>query len=530
MTRRADAPSNRAAGPSRAWVKVVVPLVFTVIAVAAAEAGMRMVDGYRLTSIRLASSRSRSVMPGSGSGAGSGKWLGETDAWPYVQQLPVAASVDREWFRARFPDRPALQPDAELEARKRRYKSPDDSHENYEWNRREIVGAVCGGERRDIADSLNRFDDVFVFDASDGTDKPTYRFLRQVVYPSGMRTNAFGWRGPEIALNKPPRTIRIAFVGASTTIDPHSEPYSYPELVGLWLNRWAGTHHRDVSFEVINAGREGINSRSIQAIVRQEILPVEPDLVVYYEGSNQFWPADFIGTVLPPRSKVSGPRPTALASYSAIARRVENVVRHAVEPGVEPVKPSIHVGWPGDLDERDPDLSHPRLPIELPHILGDVEIMRRALDEQGARLVMTSFAWIVYPGLVLDPVRDAMIFEYLNGTFWPFTYAHMRRYLDFQSQAFRKYASVHGLDFIDVSGSYPRDPRLFNDAIHMTRAGIHLHAWIAFNGIVPIIERNLAAHEWPRPARRLLREHPGFDGRRLVPMSEVRAACHAAVQ
>jgi hypothetical protein len=139
--------------------------------------------------------------------------------------------------------------------------------------------------------------------------------------------------------------------------------------------------------------------------------------------------------------------------------------------------------------------------------------------------VMTSFEWLVYPGMTLDPQRDAFLFDYLNTKYWPFSYAHMRRLLDFQNRVFRKFASVHGLDFIDIAGAYPRDPRLFDDAIHMTRAGAYLQAWIVFNGLVPVIERHLASHEWPRPDRHVLAHHPAFGERRLVPMTGIRAAC-----
>ncbi len=517
--------------PFTRWglLRVMLLVACTVMALAAAEIAARITDGYRLTSLRLEVSHDRLWPADPEPRSGPQKWRGDADAWPYVRQLPVTPGVDREWFASRPPDRGVPRPDADLEARAKRYKG-DELYANYEWNWEYVVNTVCRGEHRENKELFNRLDDIYVFDPTDGSESPTYRFLRNVTYPTGLRTNTFGWRGPDIPLNKPPRTIRIAFVGASTTVGPHGEPYSYPELVGLWLNRWMEAHHLDISIDAINAGREGVNSRSIQAVVRQEAVPVEPDLVVYYEGSNQFWPADFISTTLPPRSRLSGPQPSVLASYSVIARRVESVVRHAVEPGFEPPKPPLVVNWPPDLDERDPDLAHPHLPIELPHILGDLEIMRRAVDEEGGRFVMTSFVWLVYPGLVLDPVRDAFAYDYLNTMFWPFTYAQMRRFLDFQTQAFRKYAAVHGLDFIDLVAAYPRDPRLFDDGIHMTRAGIHLQAWIAFNGIVPIIERQLASHAWPRPVRHALSRHPAFGERRLVSMTEVRATCNAAAR
>src|SRR5262249_10948598 len=151
----------------------------------------------------------------------------------------------------------------------------------------------------DGGEILDNFDDVFVFDPIDRAPFPRFRFLRNARYPSGLQTNGFGWRGPDVALNKRPASIRIAFVGASTTVGEHGEAYSYPDGIQCLLNRWGQAPHPAIAFETINAGREGVNSNSIQAIVRQEVLPIDPDLVVYYEGSNQFWPANFIGITLP---------------------------------------------------------------------------------------------------------------------------------------------------------------------------------------------------------------------------------------
>jgi hypothetical protein len=61
----------------------------------------------------------------------------------------------------------------------------------------------------------------------------------------------------------------------------------------------------------------------------------------------------------------------------------------------------------------------------------------------------------------------------------------------------------------------------------MTHAGIRLQAWIVFNGLVPVIERRLAAREWPRPVEQVLERHPAFGGRHLVSMNEVQAKCSA---
>ena len=518
-------------GTSGRWLlRVGLLLAVTASALVAGEVITRTIDGYRLTSFRLETSRDAS-WPADARNSPSQKWRADLDALPYVQRLPVAPSVDRGWFTTQFPDRPLPKPDAELAARTARYQPADDMRSNYDWNARFVDGVLCDENRKAEAAPFSEFTDVFLFDPVDGEPFPTYRFLANASYPSGLQTNRFGWRGRDIALSKAPQTVRIAFVGASTTVGYHAYPYSYPELVGMWLNQWAAARHPGIRFEAINAGREGINSRSIQAIVRQELLPMDPDLVVYYEGSNQFWPADFINITLPPRPRVSLPEPGRAASYSAVARRFDAVVRHATVPGYEPPKPNIPVNWPSDLDEHDPNLSHPLLPIQLPRIQSDLELARVALEGNGGRLVMTSFVWLVYPGLALDPVRDAMLHDYLNIKYWPFSYAHMRRYLDFQNEVFRKYARVHSLDFIDVAAAFPHDPRLFEDGIHMTRAGVRLQAWITFNGLVPIIQAQLASHTWPQPNRRTLTVHPAFsEERRLVQMSAIKAGCASESQ
>jgi hypothetical protein len=66
-----------------------------------------------------------------------------------------------------------------------------------------------------------------------------------------------------VPFKRNPRTIRIVFVGASTTISKHTFPYSYPEFV--WLNLWAADHKLDIRFEAMNAGRESVQSIDLDA-------------------------------------------------------------------------------------------------------------------------------------------------------------------------------------------------------------------------------------------------------------------------
>ena len=507
----------------RRSLRIVVPVIAVIAALVVAELTVRALDGHRFDSLRL---QPRNTTPGEY----AGKWQEAADVGHLVDDIAVAPGVDPKWFALQIPAPTRRPADPELAARAKANPGLE-LVATYEWNRHYVQKTLCNDDRRRSA-VFDRVQDLFIFEPSHGGEHPTYRYLRHASYPSTLQTNAFGWRGSEITLEKPPQTIRIAFVGASTTVASHGDPHSYPELIEIWLNLWALTARRGLRFEVLNTAREGTDTRSMRSIVQDELLPLEPDLVVFYEGSNHFWPADFISDPLPPRPLAQViDQPGPLAQHSAVAARARNLFLRGPVVGDEAEKPTLAVHWPADLDESAPDVTDRRLPSNLGNVVEDFDRMRGALEQIGARFVLTSFTWLVYDGMRLNPRRDAGVFRYLNETFWPFSYAHMRRYLDFQNVVYRRYAAQHQLDFIDYDAQFPKDPRLFYDAIHLTRAGIRLQAWIILQGIMPIIERETAAGHWPREDRDSLAAHPAFrDERRLVPVATLAASCGRSVE
>src|SRR5262249_3041087 len=374
-------------------VSVVVSAA--VLACVAAEAATRLIDGYALTSLRLVP-----VRPRLATASDAGKWMDPQEAAPYAARLPVADGVRREWYGL-DPDKAPEKPiDPELE---RRYWSAagNELPSVYEWNLQFIRRVICNRDQTDypyLADHVRRLNAPFVFAPIDRAPYPTYRFLRGVRYPSGLVTNAYGWRGPDLPLNKPRGRVRVAFVGASTTLDAHGDPFSYPEYIGRWLNAWADARYPGVSFDVINAGREGVLSNSIAAIVDQEVRPLRPDMVVYYEGANQFWPNDFVARPIVRVLRLIGGG-SAIESRSAIGARIRNRLERP-DTGIEPRKPPMSVAWPADLDEQDPPLGDTRLPVQLPQILRDVDAARRATADAGGTFVLSSFVWLRSRGLV----------------------------------------------------------------------------------------------------------------------------------
>ena len=207
----------------------------------------------------------------------------------HLDEIPRAPDVSRAWYFSDPPPLPNRGPVPEAwRDLVRRVESSGISDGTRRadmfkaWNAA-FVGDPCAHKYlRDAPGHL------FVYDPMDGNPRPPYRFLPDATTPVGLVTNAYGFRGPPVPFVRKAGTVRIAFVGASTTVGSHHLPYSYPEYVGHWLDLWAASNRPDLHFEILNAGRESMTSTDIAAIVRQEVAPLRPDLVVYYEGANQF--------------------------------------------------------------------------------------------------------------------------------------------------------------------------------------------------------------------------------------------------
>jgi lysophospholipase L1-like esterase len=99
-----------------------------------------------------------------------------------------------------------------------------------------------------------------------------------------ISVNSRGFRGPEIAMPKPPGTVRIAFLGASTTwcAEVSGNDSTWPHLVTTSLARALPA----VRFDYVNAGVPGFAMHSIRKNLELRVAPLEPDVIVIYEASN----------------------------------------------------------------------------------------------------------------------------------------------------------------------------------------------------------------------------------------------------
>jgi hypothetical protein len=98
-----------------------------------------------------------------------------------------------------------------------------------------------------------------------------------------VRINNEGFRGADFTIEKPPGTIRVVTLGASSTFGYHDrDDETYPYYLEQILNRDGGGRR----FEVINFGIPHAMSQNILALFLAEGLRLAPDVVTFYEGAN----------------------------------------------------------------------------------------------------------------------------------------------------------------------------------------------------------------------------------------------------
>lgn len=101
--------------------------------------------------------------------------------------------------------------------------------------------------------------------------------------------NALGFRGPEVAREKPKGTYRIVVLGGSTAYGTRNaaEPACWPRVLATELRT------ENPAVEVVNAGVPAYNSGDAVALLRSRVLALSPDLVIFYGSANDTIPRWF---------------------------------------------------------------------------------------------------------------------------------------------------------------------------------------------------------------------------------------------
>jgi hypothetical protein len=265
-----------------------------------------------------------------------------------------------------------------------------------------------------------------------------------------IRINNLGFRGPDVTLAKAPDTLRIAFLGASTTFDSE-----IPRDDGVWtvqtaaaLQRAAGESCR---VEPVNAGQPAYSLRQVATLYRHHVAPLKPDLVVFMPGDMNHRLDDVAEAQGLPTDP---PPPSWLAGRSALMALIEKnyttiqLQRSALSrAGKVKVVPS-DVAAPFEPALRDfaRDLRAAGTPLAL--VTGPSRIRAGQSDEEKVKAAVSAVFYMPYIAI------DDMIA--VRAAFNDVT---------------RRVAREEGAMLVAAEDAIPADGRHFVDSQHFTEAG-----------------------------------------------------------
>jgi lysophospholipase L1-like esterase len=293
---------------------------------------------------------------------------------------------------------------------------------------------------------------------------------------TGLRLYETGWnskkvwinsrifRSPELTMPKPAGTIRVAFVGSSTTFcaEVSGNDATWPHLVWNKLREtWPG-----IRFDYVNAGVIGFTTETSWKNVRLRVKPLQPDVIVIYEGINdlskdarqmaveQGLPTGHVG------------QPEGLAAYSqawiVISRTIE--MRRRVQAAVH----------------------QKRLVFDESTLAGRGFRQRLTKLVEEARSAAPVVAMATLSAKVRrnqSPEEQKKAVEW-NLYYMPFmTPEGILRGYELYNQEIRSVARQTGVVLIEGEHSIPADAEHFFDGVHFTDAGSRRMATRVFEGL-----------------------------------------------
>ncbi len=200
-----------------------------------------------------------------------------------------------------------------------------------------------------------------------------------------VHTNRFGTRDPAPPDERAPNSLRVVCLGDSTAFGNFT---TYPRELGNLLQE----AFPDRKVEVMNAGIPGSTSFMGLTLFRRDLARLRPDIVTFCYGYND---AKVDADFRTDRERAAeNARPMArvqrLLARSRLLARIGEAFRGSQPPRPEPINP-FDPKWNGKPSRVPPD-QHGE----------NVELLKRACDEIGAKLVVIAQPLAVRPDLNID--------------------------------------------------------------------------------------------------------------------------------
>ncbi len=295
--------------------------------------------------------------------------------------------------------------------------------------------------------------------------------------------NSIGFRGREFALSKPDNTYRIVALGGSTTYSSGVDDYekSYPSLLEAYL-RESGFD----AVEVINAGASGYTSHQNLINLQFRVLPLEPDLIIVYQGFNDIqarfvYPSsqylgDRSGSIRP---FVSGIVMPDVTEYSTALRilgiRLGATASHSALDWHLSRRPNSYVG-----DMYIQQIQIGTYPSGIFKEISAAEILENNPPAHFERNTAHMLALAEHSN-----VNSLLVTMAFDDDFHETSGVSTRRFsttddfvfaLTQHNELTRRIGAQFNTPVFDLAGVFPDDHTLFTDGLHMTKSGNRVRA------------------------------------------------------
>jgi len=265
--------------------------------------------------------------------------------------------------------------------------------------------------------------------------------------------NSLGFRSPEIPATKPAGTLRVAFLGESTTYcaEVSSNEAAWPHLVWQSLtDAWPST-----TVDYVNAGIPGYGVADSQRNLEGRVAQLDPDVIVIYQGVNDL-------------------------TY--------NTFQAASEAGIATARTEEELAWPARysllwyLVEKNLRIRFQQLQAadESTKLALDLERVKQPYKEQLLSLVQASQQvadTVVLATLSVRLRREQTPAEQTEGvvtSLYYMPYMSIPGLLDAYdgyNDAIREVAAMTGAVLIESEDLVPGDAENFADSVHFTDTG-----------------------------------------------------------
>ena len=280
--------------------------------------------------------------------------------------------------------------------------------------------------------------------------KPGYEIKGANIH---IKINSLGFRGDDFTAEKPANTFRIVALGASTTFS--AEVSSNHAVWTHRLQEKLQAAYPSKRIEVINAAVGGYVAGDNLKNLKHRVLPLDPDLVIYYEANNEIvkdtrdlaireglisaegrsQPA-WVTTL----SKVSLMFDLAYKNLAILVRSREGGRR------IDKVPADLPAHFTSQLDEMRAMLAERHVPL----VLSTFIVKYRRDQDRSTQIANADVAFFYMPWMSIDGLLDAM---------------------DVYNDAILKYGSRVGLLVVDDRFVIPPDTEHFSDCMHLLDKG-----------------------------------------------------------